>query len=460
MKRTNRIKGKLCPLLVMCLLAVILAGCGQKDAADTDGEKQSSQSQVIDENKGSEADGSKDGQTDEKVPGDKAGSIWPEPEEGRTVEPLPELTEEELASLQYIEKIAIEDVYGDHAEYVAYAPVGVQYEDGFAYYFGHGLIYHASAANYGFDSILEDYAYSSLEFDLEEWENENAGYRDIKVSEIIRCGEDSYRIATVMNDDVFGTPYSVKTVYFLDKQAEGAGVSWSLEMQDYAVDDETDAIIDELARYYRINLDDLKSSGEWQAGDNKRKEEQQDMYEPAEGDLVLEKLDGYQYMGLTYLSDIQGAVQCPVMVPMGWQTRAQETSVRARMHGVAVSGGVDSLYGRDFLSRVQSGIDDQNRVYENYPDEYANVQTGKSQPIAGFDMARYAVFTYEQQDYGTDEFLPRAKILCYIKFQEDYFLSYSITLYFEEYDHSTTALIKELEVAYGIDLSEFYYESI
>lgn len=460
MKRTNRIKGKHYPLLVICLLAVILAGCGQKEDPGKGEDNKSVLSPTADEDEGPETDEETEGREDGITDENGEGLTEPEPAGERTVEPLPELTEEELASLQYIEKIAIEDVYGDHAEYVAYAPVGVQYEDGFAFYFGHGLTYHATAANYGFDSIMEDYAYSSLEFDLEEWENENSGYRDIKVSEIIRCGEDSYRIATVMNDDVFGTPYSVKTVYFLDKQAEGAGVSWSLEMQDYAVDDETDAIIDELARYYRINLDDLKSSGEWQAGDNKRKEEQQDEYEPREGDLVLEKVDGYQYMGLTYLSDIQGKAQCPVMVPMGWQTAAQETYVRARMHGVAVSGGVESLYGRDFLSRVQEGIDDQNRVYENYPDEYANVQSGKSQPIAGFDMARYAVFTYEQQDYGTDEFLPRAKILCYIKFREDYILCYSITLYFEEYDHSTTALIKELEVAYGIDLSEFYYESI
>lgn len=460
MKCTNRIKGKRCLLLILCLLAVILAGCGQKEDPGKDEDNKSVLSPTSDEDEGrekvEETEGREDGTTDEN----EDGPTESVPVGERTVEPLPELTEEELASLQYIEKNAIEDYYGDHTEYQAYVPIGTQIEDGLASYFGHGLTYHASAANFGFDDLLEDYAFSSLEFDLEEWENVNSGYRDVKISEITRCGEDSYHIAAVMNDDLFGTPYSVKKVYYLDRQAKGAGISWSLEVYELGVDEETNAVIDELARCYRINLDDIKTDGEWQAGDDKRREELQDEYEPREGDLVLEKVDGYQYMGLTYLSDTQGKVQCPVMVPMGRETSAQESYVRAHMHGVAVSGGVESLYGRDFLSRVQSGIDDQNRLYENYPDEYANAQTSAAQPIPGFDMARYAILTYDQLQYGTDEFLPRAKILCYIKFQEDYILSYSITLYFEEYDSSTTTLIKELEVAYGIDLSEFYYESI
>ena len=40
---------------------------------------------------------------------------------------------------------------------------------------------------------------------------------------------------------------------------------------------------------------------------------------------------------------------------------------------------------------------------------------------------------------------------------DDYALEYDIKLSYDEYDNSTDTVIKELETAYGIDLSEYYY---
>lgn len=73
-------------------------------------------------------------------------------------------------------------------------------------------------------------------------------------------------------------------------------------------------------------------------------------------------------------------------------------------------------------------------------------------------MASCAVITYEKRNIFTDEFLPKVDVLCYIKVQEEYVLRFTITLSYDEYDGSTNTLLKELEAAYGIDLSEYYNE--
>ena len=62
-------------------------------------------------------------------------------------------SEEELAALQYMEKMEVEDYYGDGAYYEAYVPKGSSNEDGSVSYFDHGIIYFASAC--GLDSTSD-----------------------------------------------------------------------------------------------------------------------------------------------------------------------------------------------------------------------------------------------------------------------------------------------------------------
>ncbi len=60
---------------------------------------------------------------------------------------IPRLSEEELAALQYIEKMEVEDYYGDGVYYEAYVPKGSSYQDGSVSCFDHGITYFASACS-------------------------------------------------------------------------------------------------------------------------------------------------------------------------------------------------------------------------------------------------------------------------------------------------------------------------
>ncbi|MCH5254984.1 MAG: hypothetical protein J1F41_08660 [Lachnospiraceae bacterium] len=450
MNQLKKLKGKLFLPLCPLLLATVLAGCGKAEQsldAPTNPDTQD------DANADAVGDIVEDSDPEEN--GDTETGADSEPEE----ESMPELTEEEIAALKYIEKIGVEDFYGDKSVYDAYAPKESSNEDGYVFYYEHGLTYSASACNFDSLPILYDYMDGVIEYDMEDWETEGSGYTNVQLGEILQNNEDRYQFATAQKEDIYGTPFVVNKVFYLDVQDNDAGILWELELSEMNVDEETDLVIDEISRCYRVNLDAIKSNGAWLADDAKRAEQQQDVYEPREDDNVLEKVDGYQYMGLTTLTVNEGAAQCPVMVPMGWQTYIKDNTAMSTLHGVKVYGAIDMLIMKDFLVSVKTDADGSYKSYHDDTERYRKVKLGEIYPIAGYDMASYVVLTYDEKDYLTKEFLPQTEVKCYIRINEDYVLEYTITLSPDEYDDSTNVVIKELEAAYGIDLSEYYYKN-
>lgn len=375
---------------------------------------------------------------------------------GQTVDPLPEMTEEEQASLQYVEKVALEDYFGDKTEYEVYVPKDAQVEEGYVFFMDHGLIFDAMVVNMGVDDLLDDFLNESVRLDIRIWESEDYGYSGMESGEVIRCGDDRFRIATAMGEDFDGTPYIVKKIYFMNVIQEGIGVTWNLQVSEFGADDMTNAIIDEISKCYRIDLEEMKVDDAWFVDEAKRNEQWQDEYELSEGEPELEKVDGYQYMGLAAISDPSGKAQCSIMMPMGSQTSVGEDVAWAYMHGVEVSAGL--VWSNDFSYSVKFDIDNTTATYEGNPSTFANVRTGSAQPIPGYGTASYTVITYEKKNIFTDEFLPKVDVLCYIKVQDEYVLHFTVTLSYEEYDGSTNTLLKEMETAYGIDLSEYYNE--
>lgn len=164
-------------------------------------------------------------------------------------------------------------------------------------------------------------------------------------------------------------------------------------------------------------------------------------------------------MGLTTLIGYNEYIECPVMIPMGWRTSTWDTFVSSSLHGISVSGTLEWLTEEDFLTcsnwwadaGFKDLIDDTNRN--------RNVIKSETIMLPEYDKgACYVVFTYEQKSAITDEYVPMTDVMCFIRVNDDYFLSYMIILSQEEYDASTNTVLKELEEAYGIDLSEYYYE--
>lgn len=374
---------------------------------------------------------------------------------------MPELSEEELASLEHVEKIEMKDIYGDGAYYEAYVPVGSGGEEGNASYFDHGIFYYGSPVSLSSTSELYKYMEEMVQYTIKDWEDKNFGNaRNVELSEVMGSGEGRYQIASATKENSFeGTTFEVRGVFCLDVQKEGAGVYWELELQEGNVDEETELILDDLAACYRIDLDEVKETvREWLASNRESAEKQQDVYEPEEGDPVLEKVEGYQYMGMTTLTAGDGETECPVMAPMGWSVDAWDNRVSSYLHGVHIDGSLGSISPQFFMKSVEGDIDISYSSYQEHTEEYRNVRKTNMMPISGYEEALYAIITYEELDSYTEEYVPRVRARCFIRVSDDYVLDYDIKLYCDEYDGSTNTVIKELETAYGIDLSEYYKE--
>lgn len=366
---------------------------------------------------------------------------------------------EEIKNLKYIEVIEVDDYYGDKSLYEIYGPKESENSDGYISWFGHGLFYNACVYNVGSNS----FAYSCLDdmaaYTRESWLSGDSGYRDVEVSEMKSNGDDRYITETAVRDDYNGVPYAEKHVYYMHIAREGVGILWELEMMENSADEETALVIDELAGCYGINLDVMKPTGEWSEGNAERIMEEQDVYEPEEGSAALEKVDGYQYLGVATLTTQTGIsqAQCVVMVPMGKSTSVRENSVYANMHGIKILGNIDASLAHNLMSSVKMDID---ICYDSYSEDedIRDVFRTEMMMMPGFEEAYYVVFTYEEKEYGSEEYVDKADVRCYMKLDDDFYLQYNITLSENEYDDATNVVLEELETAYGIDLSEYYYE--
>ena len=67
-----------------------------------------------------------------------------------------------------------------------------------------------------------------------------------------------------------------------------------------------------------------------------------------------------------------------------------------------------------------------------------------------------ATLAYEGKDSLLKEYAFGAIVFCRIRVDGNYALNCRITLSSDQYDDATNAVIKEVETAYGIDLSGFY----
>lgn len=368
------------------------------------------------------------------------------------------ISDDEFSELEYIEKVIMEDYEGNESEYYAYVPIGNSgCDEGFVSYWEHGLSYTAFLYNNaGTTSFLYSSLEDSVDFSLKFWNDSDYGYEDIQVGEVQKNGNDRYQIISAQDKDYNGTSYEIIKISYMDVLDTGVGILWELEISEIDMDSESSLIIEELAKCYNISPDELQVSGEWAVNDMEHSLNQQDAYEPAVGDNVLEKVDGYQYMGLTTLLgrfDDEG-IECPVMVPMGWRTSIKDTRVNSFLHGISVAGSMCNTRDAEHL------VDEKFKILsDNYNDSYRNIRKGDVITLPEYNNdAYYVVLTYEKKSSFADGYVPEAVVTCFIRFDEEYFLRYEITLSQEEYDASTNALLKELEAAYGLDLSEYYYQ--
>lgn len=363
------------------------------------------------------------------------------------------ISDEDFSKLEHIEKIIMEDFEGNESQYYAYVPIGNSgCNERFVSYFDNGLTYMAYLfSDAGSTSFLYSFFEENVDTYLKVWKDSESEYFNIQIGKIQKNGDDRYQIISAQNKDYNGITYEVKKIFYLDILDAGVGILWDLEISEFNMNSETPLIVEELAKCYGIDPEYLQVNGEWAANDMEHYVNKQDVYVPAVGDNILEKVDGYQYMGITTLLGRYNdeGIECPVMIPMGWRTRANDTRVSYFSHGVSISGSMCNESDADSL------IDREFKIMMDY---YRKVWKGDVITLSEYNNeAYYVVFTYEKESNYSTGYVPEVGVRCFIRFNEEYFLRYEVNLSPEEYDSSTNAVLKELETAYGFDLSEYYY---
>lgn len=376
-------------------------------------------------------------------------------EEEQTTETA-SVEEEDSLQFQYIEKTVIEDYYGDKAECEVYAPRGSSYEDGFLHYYDHGLLFTANA----YTSELSKNAMYEMWEELakervQQWE-EDPEYSDIQIGETVIVGEDRYLVVSANRLDYEGNPYIVKHVFFMDMCEANKCLEWGLELSEPQLDEDAKQIVGEIAAYYGIDPDSLTVAGEWARLNEQRQVAAQDVYEPAEGSLVLEKAEGYQYMGKAVVPFDDGALQCAVMVPMGNQTDVGAWKVSSNMHGVSVWIECNKMYSQNFFAMLEENADSDCRIAEEMGCK--DIEKGGPMIMKDLQTAAYSIVEYKEPNETSKDHDPVSKVHCMIRLKDNYLLSCNITLRSVDYDAATDALLRELESAYGIDLSDHYRE--
>lgn len=441
----------------MFLTVLALAGCGvEKTPADTADETAAANAETAGETEEVSA-------AEERGAAEDAVDVSAAEETEDTAKEISETLTPDPTNLSYLEEYQIADYYGDGKEYPLYAPIGGENSDGFYYFWEHGVTFTASVYNCGYPDVateaLQMYLQETVNAQAKDWQ-ENPDYSEVGVGEILEKGDDRYLFVTAKAKDLYGTPYQRTKLIYMSVRDGGVGVFWDMEVSEREQDEDTMPLVNEVARCYGLNLGELAmEDGEWADQDAQREADQQDVYEPEEGDPVLEKVEGYQYLGMMdmgFCLDEEGFT-CPVLAPMGWNTSAKEDSVSTTIHGVyvRVSGDYTSA-SKNYQGMAQEGADRDFKYQSDPEEENRNVRVSEVMPMKGQEAGVYYVVEYEEKEWNGEEYHKRADVGFCIQVKEHYFIFGTIYLKSVDYDSKTNELIKELETAYGLDLSEWY----
>lgn len=421
-------------ITALTLTAVVLAGCG---AAGNTGENAPLQPSM--ENETADTPETGENETTETAAAEETAASDP-------------------AGFTYLEEYQIVNFYGDGKEYALYAPKGGQNEEGLFYYNEHGVNFTAEVYSSDSAEDLLMHLDKKVKQTAEFWQ-EDLECLDVSVGEVLEKENDRYLILSAEDKDSLGTPYHKTLLKYMSVRDGNVGVFWDMQVSEDMQDEETVRLVSEVARCYDLDLSEfLTEDGTWAEQNAQRAADLRDVYEPEEGDPVLEKVEGYQHLGrLTLKLDDEGNVTYPVLAPMGWTTEADENAVSAMIHGVymQIEGGyVDSAI--DMEEMLQADADQEEKLRGDPELHNRNAQASEIMPLPGQEQGAFYTLTYESQNYGSEEYYKCAKITWVIRVEENYMVAFRITLLSMDYDNNTNGLIRELEKAYGFDLSEWY----
>lgn len=362
---------------------------------------------------------------------------------------------EEEEDFVYLEKFEVWDINDKKARYETYMPRGTEVSDGSAFYYEHGLDYYAGVDSFQKSDEHYESLESLLEAMLESWHEPYEDCMDINSSGILENGDDRYYMITCRRMNYEGNVYETRLLEYVEMQPSGDCIEWSLSVNMEDTDQKTDLIIGELEACYGISLEPMKTTSPLICD-----ESDQDDYYVKEGHKTLEDMEGYQYLGYAVLSDYYEEAFCPVMIPRAKETNVKSEHAFSYLHGVQITVDVNGFYyGNNLMSELEYYADIRLDSLEGNYQRIKNVEKSEMLPVSGYSDSLCMEISYDKKGIREEEYFPKAEILCYIRMDDSNYLSIEIFLSGEKYDASTNTVIRELENAYGIDLSKYYNTS-
>lgn len=371
-----------------------------------------------------------------------------------TVEPI------QLDDFEYIDMVTLTDGITNQ-KIDAYVPAISEKPSvsntGYYSDYGHGISF--------FLNIVGDWSYTSAEEEVAFLiQTEVSGinynpslYQNMVIDDCVMVEEGLcyYQHMSVEELDMQENASMCHTLIYVGTTPEGIGYSISLEVREKNTDSETNRILEEIGKCYNLDLsgygnseDDLNNAG-------KRADASQDIYTQKSGEPEIRELEGYTFMGVTEISDYDDNTY-ELLIPMGRNTSNYGRMLQAQMHGVKIYISTTGIYRR----LTESVYADLQLKYNSFLDksrDFKDVSIGELSATEDGEGIYGAVNVGQHVAYDGLVF-PYHEIICRRIVNDNVAVTISITLDEYDYDVQTNTLLKEIEQAYQMDLSEFYYD--
>ncbi len=363
-----------------------------------------------------------------------------------------------LEGFEYVEAVTLTDAITNQEVEVC-IPIGSDSYDGGGFYYGHGIQFSLTLAG--------DWLYSSPEEELSRWMqsytsdvNEHPSrYRNMVIDDAVTVEEGlcCYQHMSVEELDTMENATTNHTLVYVGTAPNGIGYIVCLSVTGRDTDKETNQVLEELGNCYHLDLSGYGNAEEDLTNAGERVNPAQDIYTPKTGDPEIREADGYIYMGVTEISDYEDHIY-EVMIPMGQNTKNYGNSLYANMHGVNMTIGTSSLYGStSLIESVQETIQYRYDFMAENSRDYKDLSIGEPEVTTQGEGVYCSTSAGEHISYDEQVF-PYHQVYYELRLQGNNVLTMTLTLDEHDYDAFTNILLGEIEEAYRMDLSEFYYD--
>ncbi|MDE7447018.1 MAG: hypothetical protein K2N15_15125 [Lachnospiraceae bacterium] len=324
---------------------------------------------------------------------------------------------------------------------------------------GHGITFTIRIVGFGdwsYTSAEEEVA-SVIQDEVDRINRNPPGYQNMVIDNCVMVEEGLcyYQHMSVEELDIQENASMRHTLIYVGTTSEGVGYCINLKVLEKETDSETNRILAELGACYNVDLSGYGNSENDLNNAGKYVDAAQDVYTQKVGKPEIRKLEEYTFMGVTEISGRNDNTY-EILIPMGKNTANYGSSMLAEMHGVKIYMYTGTVY-KSLAESVQRELQSKCNSFLEKSRDYKDVTIGELSATEDGEGIYGAVNVGQCVAYDGLVF-PYHEI-CYQRIiGDDVVVHISITLDEYDYDVQTNTLLKEIEQAYQMDLSEFYYD--